>query len=240
MTILALDTSAGPASCAVSEEGQIVASAAVNVRLTHSQTLMPMVEGMLKNAGLTLEDIDLMAVSVGPGSFTGIRIGVSALKGLAFPRTTPCAGVSTLAAIARNLEGTAIGEESIVCPVMDARCCQVYTALFATNCEGGLTRLTADGALTLEELEARLTSLKKNVFLVGDGAELCYNTLKDKLPCRLAPPHLRYQQAAGVAMEAVGLAAAGQTVPAEELMPVYLRLPQAERERLAAVQAQGS
>jgi tRNA threonylcarbamoyladenosine biosynthesis protein TsaB len=234
MKILAIDTSAGPASCAVVEDEKILAAASVNVRLTHSQTLMPMVEGMLKNAALSLEDIGLLAVSAGPGSFTGVRIGVAAVKGLAFPRDIPCAAVSTLAAIARNWEGIPAPEELVICPVMDARCRQVYTARFLLGTDGSVSRQTPDRALTIDELQSELMPAKKTTILVGDGAELCYNTLKGLFDCRLAPPHLRYQQATGVAMEATVMAQAGQAVPAGQLLPLYLRLPQAERERLAA------
>lgn len=228
MRILAIDTSAGPASCAVTEERKILASAAVNIRLTHSQTLMPMVDAMLKNAGMKLDQMDVLAVSAGPGSFTGVRIGVSAVKGMAFPLGIPCAGVSTLAAIARNAEG--IPFDGVVCAAMDARCNQVYAACF--SCEGGtLRRMTPDEALGVEELKNRLISYGKCVFLVGDGAELCYNTCREDVPgLRLAPPRLLYQQAAGVAAEAAELAAQGRLCTAADLLPQYLRLPQAERE----------
>lgn len=236
-TILALDSSAGPASCAVlrcREDGgrELLASASVHTRLTHSQTLMPMVGDMLKNAGLTMDDVDVLAVSAGPGSFTGVRIGVAAVKGLAFPRNLPCAGVSTLAAMARNVQGLPFS--GWVLGAMDARCRQVYTALF--RCEDGrLTRLTPDEALTLDHLGDRLKNQEdfagKSILVVGDGAELCYNTLKETVPgLRLMPEALRYQQGIGVALEAADLAASGGLVPAERLLPVYLRLPQAERE----------
>lgn len=177
MKILAIDTSAGPASCAVAEEGRLLASAFQNTRLTHSQTLLPMVESMLRGAALTLEEMDLLAVSAGPGSFTGLRIGMAAVKGMAFPGDKPCAAVSTLAAMARNLEGLPL--EGLVCPVMDARCQQVYTALFECR-DGVVTRQTPDEAISIEELKNRLISVKKSVIMVGDGANLCYNTLKGR------------------------------------------------------------
>ena len=228
MKILAIDTSAGPASCAVAEEGRLLASAFQNTRLTHSQTLLPMVESMLRGAALTLEEMDLLAVSAGPGFFTGLRIGMAAVKGMAFPGDKPCAAVSTLAAMARNLEGLPL--EGLVCPVMDARCQQVYTALFECR-DGVVTRQTPDEAISIEELKNRLISVKKSVIMVGDGANLCYNTLKDSVgTLRLAPPHLLYQQAAGVAAEAALLLREGRVTKAAELQPVYLRLPQAERE----------
>lgn len=238
-TILAIETSAGPASCALTRNGEIVASAAVNTRLTHSQTLMPMVQDMLRNSGAALKDVELFAVAAGPGSFTGVRIGVAAVKGLAFPDDKPCAAVSTLAAMARNAEG--IPFDGLVCAVMDARCSQVYTACFA--CEGGrLSRLTPDEAISIVDLKNRLLSAKKSVFLVGDGASMCYTELQGQVPgLLLAPPHLRFQQAAGVAAEAAQMVREGRLCSAAELQPAYLRLPQAERElRARQARAEGA
>ena len=139
MKILALETSATPASVALVDEGRILASSYINTPLTHSQTLMPMVESMLKNAGVSFSDVDLLAVSAGPGSFTGVRIGVAAVKGLAFTSGCSCVGVSTLAAIAQNACG--IGFDGVICAAMDARCRQVYTACFVSG-DQGLQRLT--------------------------------------------------------------------------------------------------
>ncbi len=235
--ILALESSAGPASCALLHSAadgkkQIAANAAVYTGLTHSQTLLPMMEDLLKNAGMSITDVDILAVSVGPGSFTGIRIGVAAVKGLAFARELPCAGVSTLAAMARGLVGLPFNGIILAC--MDARCGQIYTASFSCI-DGRMARLTPDEALTIEEVGHRFQVLPeffgKSVFLVGDGAEVCYNGLKDKVPgLFLAPEVLRYQQAVGVALEAATLAEEGCLITADELMPRYLRLPQAERE----------
>lgn len=234
MKILAIESSAGPASCALAEDGRILASAGAHTGLTHSQTLIPMVDAMLKNAGVSIREVDLLAVAAGPGSFTGVRIGVAAVKGLAFAQDKPCVGVSTLAAMARLADGLPF--DGVVCAAMDARCRQVYTALFA--CEGGeVSRLTPDEAIPLEELEKRLISCNKSIFLVGDGAQLCYNTLNGHVPgLILAPPLLRYQQAAGVAAQAA--LETEKAVPAERLQPIYLRLPQAERE-LRARQGEG-
>lgn len=230
MRILAVETSAGPSSCAVTENGVVLASCYNNTAQTHSQTLMPMVEEMLRQAALSVEDMDLLAVSAGPGSFTGVRIGVSALKGLAFTADKPCAGVSTLAAIARNAEG--IGFNGVVCAAMDARCKQVYTACFSAE-NGTLSRLSEDEAVSIETLKERLLTFEKPVLLLGDGAALCYDECKDTVPALLlAPPHLRYQTAVGVAREAEGCAA----VSAEALQPLYLRLPQAERELKARLE----
>lgn len=228
MKILAMESSAGPASCAVVEDGEILASAAVNTRLTHSQTLLPMMGAMLKNSGLSLGQIDVLAVAAGPGSFTGVRIGVAAVKGLAFAQDKPCAGVSTLAAMARGCEGLPL--EGLICPVMDARCRQVYTAAFETA-GGEVSRVSPDEAISMEELKNRLLSAKKSVFLVGDGAQLCYNELNGTVPgLWLAPARLRLQHAVGVAREAARLARDGGLCRAADLLPVYLRLPQAERE----------
>lgn len=229
MKILALESSAVAASVAVSEDGALIAQSYQRSGLTHSRTLMPMCRDLLENCGLTLGEMDVVAVAAGPGSFTGLRIGVATAKGLAWPGDKPCAGVSTLEAMA-HLEGD-------LCAVMDARRQQVYNARF--QAEGGrLLRLCPDRAISIDELAAELLSREKTQILVGDGAELCYNELtKRGLPVRLAPPHLRWQSAWGVARAAEELARTGGLVTAAELAPVYHRLSQAERERLARQQA---
>ena len=237
MKILALETSAGPASCAVVEDGVVLASSYNHTANTHSQTLMPMIEGMLKQASLSLDNMDLLAVSAGPGSFTGVRIGAAAVKGMAFPANKPCAGVSTLAAIARGAEG--VGFNGVVCAAMDARCRQVYTACFAVGDEG-LSRLTPDEAISTEELKQRLQRLGKPIMFMGDGAALCYAECKYTVPqVQLAPEHLRFQHAVGVAAEAWEYAKNGEVVNAEALQPLYLRLPQAERELRERTQKSG-
>ncbi|WP_295632514.1 tRNA (adenosine(37)-N6)-threonylcarbamoyltransferase complex dimerization subunit type 1 TsaB [uncultured Intestinimonas sp.] len=233
MKILALESSAVAASVAVSEDGALIAQSYQRSGLTHSRTLMPMCRDLLENCGLTLGEMDVVAVAAGPGSFTGLRIGVATAKGLAWPGDKPCAGVSTLEAMAwplAHLEGD-------LCAVMDARRHQVYNARF--QAEGGrLLRLCPDRAISIDELAAELLSREKTQILVGDGAELCYNELtKRGLPVRLAPPHLRWQSAWGVARAAEELARTGGLVTAAELAPVYHRLSQAERERLARQQA---
>ncbi len=233
MRIMAIETSAVPASCAVVEDGKIIASSYNHTAQTHSQTLMPMVEEMLKQAALSVSDMDRLAVSAGPGSFTGVRIGVAALKGLAFAEDKPCVGVSTLATIARNAEG--IGFEGVVCAAMDARCRQVYTACFLA--EGGrIRRLCADEAMATDELKRRLAAYDMPIMLFGDGACLCYKEFNEELTrISLAPEHLRYQTAVGVAREAEE----AEPVSAEMLQPLYLRLPQAERELRARQQLRG-
>lgn len=229
MKILAIETSAKSVSAAVVENGVPLASAYQNMGLTHSRTLMPLVDGMLSAAGLRVQDMDLLAAANGPGSFTGLRIGVSALKGLAWALKKPCCGVSTLAAMARNL---AHMEGLIIC-AMDARRNQVYNALFLAQ-DGVLTRQCPDRAIGLAELAEEIKNRPEPKFVVGDGAGLCYNHLLEQdVPCRMAPPQLVMQNAVGVALAAEEMAAAGQVTTARDLVPVYLRLSQAERERLA-------
>ena len=229
MKILAIETSAKSVSAAVVENGVPLASAYQNMGLTHSRTLMPLVDGMLSAAGLRVQDMDLLAAANGPGSFTGLRIGVSALKGLAWALEKPCCGVSTLAAMARNL---AHMEGLIIC-AMDARRNQVYNALFLAQ-DGVLTRQCPDRAIGLAELAEEIKNRPEPKFVVGDGAGLCYNHLLEQdVPCRMAPPQLVMQNAVGVALAAEEMAAAGQVTTARDLVPVYLRLSQAERERLA-------
>ncbi len=229
MKILAIETSAKSVSAAVVENGVPLASAYQNMGLTHSRTLMPLVDGMLSAAGLRVQDMDLLAAANGPGSFTGLRIGVSALKGLAWALEKPCCGVSTLAAMARNL---AHMEGLIIC-AMDARRNQVYNALFLAH-DGVLTRQCPDRAIGLPELAEEIKNRPEPKFVVGDGAGLCYNHLLEQdVPCRMAPPQLVMQNAVGVALAAEEMAAAGQVTTARDLVPVYLRLSQAERERLA-------
>ena len=229
MKTLALETSAKSVSVAVTENGTLLAQAYQDRGLTHSVTLMPLLDGMLKTAGLTLDDMDIIAVAQGPGSFTGIRIGVSAAKGLAWAKALPCCGVSTLEAMAQNLRHM---DGLIVCS-MDARRSQVYNAVFAA--EGGqLTRLTPDRAIALSQLAEELQGDPRPKLVVGDGAALCSGFLSEAgIPCRMAPAQLVMQNAVGVALAAEEMAARGETVSARDLVPVYLRLSQAERERLA-------
>jgi len=224
MKILALETSAKAVSAAVSEDGKILASGYQDTGLTHSRTLMPIVEHILKNTGLTMADMDAVAVAAGPGSFTGIRIGVAAAKGLAFGADKPAIGVSTLAAMAR---GVAFSDGLVIC-AMDARRNQIYNALFEAK-DGQLTRLTDDRAIALADLAEELRTDPRPMTVVGDGAKLCHTFLTEAgISCRMAPPHLVMQNATGVALEAESMAAAGKTVSAQALEPVYLRPAQAD------------
>ena len=228
MKILALESSAVAASAALCEDERLLAQTFQNNGLTHSVTLMPMVERLLQSCSIPLSAVDVVAVAAGPGSFTGLRIGVAASKGLAWAGDKPCAGVSTLEAMAWTVAH--MGGE--LCPVMDARRSQVYNARF--QCASGRpVRLTEDRAISLEDLAAELKSIKKPQILVGDGAVLCYNDLNARgLEVCLAPEHLRFQSAWGVARAALEQARAGALTDAAGLVPVYHRLSQAERERL--------
>lgn len=223
MLILSFESSAKAASVALVRDGQLVSQSTQCSTLTHSRTLLPMAEDMLKNTELTLKDVDVLAVAHGPGSFTGIRIGVSTVKGLAWGAQKPCVGVSTLEAMAWH--GVAAG--GIICPVMDARRSQVYNALFEIR-GGKPVRLCPDRPIALEELLPELRALPSPVFLVGDGAALTAAFLeKAGLPFRMAPDNLLWQDAWGVAMAAMDK----PPISGAELLPVYLRLSQAERER---------
>ena len=225
MLILAVDSSASPASAAVWENDKLLGEVFVNTKQTHSQTLLPMVQALLHSLGKTCDDFDVMAVTNGPGSFTGVRIGVSCIKGLAMPNDTPCCGVSTLQTIA--MPGRTY-EDSVICAVMDARRGQVYNALFQVR-NGRLCRLTSDRALSIAELSQECEAYGSQLILFGDGAALCYEVFQ-AWGARLAPPELRFQRASSVAMLALESAKAGKTVTAQALVPSYLRLPQAERE----------
>lgn len=226
MKILAVDTSATAASVAVAEENKLIGEFSINTALTHSQTLMPMVDVLLKNTGLSVNDINAVAVNAGPGSFTGVRIGVAAVKGIAFPKNLPCVSVSTLESMAYNM----LGNDCVVCSVMDARCSQVYNALFRVK-DCTVTRMTDDRALSLTDLKNEFQNISEKVVLVGDGAVLCSEFLGSELEnVMLAPFNNRIQTASSVAYAAFEKINNGETLTADELMPVYLRLPQAQRE----------
>jgi tRNA threonylcarbamoyladenosine biosynthesis protein TsaB len=229
MLTLAFESTAKAASVALCRDGALIAQYFQNSGLTHSRTLLPMAEALLKNTEHTLSDVDLAAVAQGPGSFTGVRIGVAAVKGLCWGADLPAVGVSTLEAIAWN--GTAAPEGCVICAVMDARRSQLYNALFVFE-NGAPRRLCPDRAISMEDLDAELKKLKKPIFVVGDGALLCYNHLEcAKIPALLPPEPMRQQTAWGVAMAARDK----EPVPAEAQLPVYLRLSQAERERQARI-----
>lgn len=224
MLIAALDSTAVTASAAVAEitDGKLGTFSLFTVKnkLTHSEILLPLLENALKQYGADIKDIDLFAVSAGPGSFTGVRIGAATVKGLAFAEGKPCAGVSALEAMARNVG------RGYVCPVMDARRDQFYTALFKDG-----KRITEDAALSAEEIKALLEDLPE-VTVCGDGKDkflaLCGET-GNLFPASEASSD---QNALSVALCGYETYTAGKAVPPEKLTPVYLRMPQAEREKL--------
>ena len=228
MLILAFETTAKAGSVALLEDNRLLAESYQNTGLTHSQTLMVMAEDMLKAAGKSIADVTAVAVAEGPGSFTGVRIGVAAAKGLAWGGELPCYGVSTLESMALTLGAY----QGYVCPVMDARRSQVYNALFYVN-SGALERISEDRAIALSDLAEELKNLEGPIFLVGDGSCLTYNTLKDTIASLVLPPeHRIHQRASGVALAAANKIAAGDCGDAASMTPNYLRLSQAERERM--------
>lgn len=225
MKILSLDTSAIVASVAITENLTPLAEYTLNNGNTHSETLLPMVERTLDALSLKVSDIDAFALSAGPGSFTGVRIGAATVKGLAFGSKKPCIEVSTLEALAENLSFC----EGLICPVMNARRSQVYTALFRSNGKE-LTRLMPDSALSIEELDDILSTYNEPISLVGDGYEITENELK-KTPIRFVPESLRLQSALSVARVAYKKYALGEYCDDKSLSVNYLRPSQAERER---------
>ncbi len=237
MLILGLDSTSLAASVALCEDEHLIAEFTLNTGHTHSETLLPMVEAALGITGHTVEDIDLFAVTAGPGSFTGVRIGAATVKGLAFGRSKPCVGVSTLEVLAHNGEAL----EGILCPAMNARRAQVYNALFASD---GLTvtRLGEDRALAITELGNELESAYsgKNIYLMGDGAGLVRDALSERLGERLIclPERLCHQSGYHTAVVGRRLYASGTYTDDATLAPTYLRPSQAERVRMEKLAAQ--
>ena len=225
MKILAVDCSAGPASCAVVEDGKIIASSYINVKLTHSQTMLPMIKEMLSSSLLKLEDIDAFAINSGPGSFTGIRIGISAIKGLAAPEDKPCFEVSTLDSIAQCFSGF----DCTLCAVMDARCNQVYNRIYKIE-NGEILPLTENRAVMVNEVEKELEKMQGKIIFAGDGAKLFEAFAEQKSNAAIANEPLRFQNAVGTALVAEKMAQTSKGVSQTDLKPFYLRLPQAERE----------
>ena len=218
MKILAVDTSAVCASVAVTEDGKILSESSINTGLTHSRTLMPMIDSVLRNGEIAMDSIDVCACSVGPGSFTGIRIGVAAIKGICDALGKKCIPVSTLEALAYNL----VGRNCTAVSVMDARCNQVYCAIFKVQDET-VKRITEDMALKIDDLGEMLKEYE-NIIFVGDGAKLCHKALGYEK----APANCEYQRGSSVCFAAMNHI--DEAIVSKELLPVYLRLPQAERE----------
>ncbi len=242
MYILSVDTTAKTAAVSVCKYDNDIVSVkstcAFNGTLTHSETLLPMIDFCLDGADVVFDDVSLCAVSAGPGSFTGVRIGISTLKGLAFGRKIPCVPVSALHALALNVDFEKRG--TVVCACMDARRNQFYNALFSADGKGNLKRLCEDRAISAEDLYTELCNKygAKNIVLVGDGAQLAYKLMHENNDCplklSLARQDLLLQNGYSVAKAAImeyNSSGNKQEFDANVLLPSYLRLPQAERER---------
>lgn len=223
MICMGIDAAGRTAGVALTKDGQLLYECFVNGGLSHSETLMGLVDGAFKATGLAPTDLDLYGVCAGPGSFTGLRIGLATVKGLAFVNNTPCAGVSTLEALALPQQG----EGTVLC-ALDARRGEVYWAAFdlATH-----ARLTPDAAQPVDALTDFVSNCKKTLFFVGDGAQLCYNKFGAQPGVLSCPPSLQAPRALGICLAALRMQADGETCPPEALRPQYLRLSQAERER---------
>lgn len=230
MKILAFDSSAVSASVALVEDGKLLGETYLNVGLTHSATLMPITQQLLQASDCKLEDIDALAVSAGPGSFTGLRIAVSCVKGIAAALDKKCIAVSTLEAMAYNLLPTG---EYTICAVMDARCKQFYNALFKVQ-NGEITRLCDDRAIMVDKLGEELKNISGDIVLVGDGAALACSLIgEENENVKLPSDNQRFQKASSVAAAAIKKYNNNETISAAALMPSYLRLSQAERELIA-------
>ncbi len=232
MKILAFDGTAKAATVAVTEGDRLLGHYTIDNGLTQSELLLPMAENLLKSLGLSFSDIELYATAVGPGSFTGVRIGVSLVKGLAFGRDIPCVAVSTLEALAENISPL----KGLLIPCMDARRGQVYTATFKSDGKS-VTRITEDRAIALSELAEELRDTECDIYLCGDGYEVARNALTAAGITLCETPELLISQSgASVARVAERKYDRGEYVSDNELSPIYLRMPQAERERLARLE----
>lgn len=232
MKILALECSASPCSCCVLEDGKLLGEYFINVKTTHSQTLLPMVDSLLNTLNIKISDIDIFAISKGPGSFTGVRIGISALKGMAFNKGKVCVGTSTLESMAYSF----LENDCVVVATMDARCNQFYNGIYLVK-DGKVSVIFEDSAEMCEELDKKISSLlrlkkykKLPIILCGDGAELFYQKTENKKSITLSSVNKRFQHSSGVAVCAKEKIMSEELLSADELMPLYLRLPQAERE----------
>ena len=231
MITFGIDTAGRTAGVAITKDGNLLYDCYLDAGLTHSETLMGLVDGAFQHTGLTPADVQLWGVCAGPGSFTGLRIGIAALKGLAFGSDAPCAAVSTLEALAQGFVG-----EGTVVSALDARRGEVYWAAF--DLAPPHTRLTPDTAGPVTDLDNFIENCKKPVFFVGDGASLCYNRY-DSLPGVLQyPPAYQRCRASAVCLTAEKMNQQGLCVPAAQLLPSYHRLSQAERERQARLKGE--
>ena len=228
MKILAFDSTARSASVAVLEDEQLLGSYDIDNGFTHSELLLPMAENLLKSLGIDIGEIGLFAVTVGPGSFTGVRIGAALVKGLAFGRDIPCVEVSSVEALAENLSGL----DGYIVPCIDARRGQVYTATFVSN-GGEIKRLNEDRVMPVTELAHELCDVSADVYIVGDGYVSAHRTFeREGVQVKNTPSLLIKGSAASIGRVAYRKFKAGGAVSDRELSPKYLRMPQAERERL--------
>lgn len=236
MKVLAIDSSGLVASIAVVEDETLIGEYSINYKKTHSQTLLPMLDEVAKMIELDLADIDVIAVSAGPGSFTGLRIGSATAKGLGLALDKKLVSVPTVDALAYNLWGT----DSVVCPLMDARRQQVYTGLYEFR-EDRMYSLLPQCAVGINDIIEQVNQLKRAVIFLGDGAPVFKETIIQncQTPYSFAPAHMNRQRAASVAVLGGVLFAEGKAEPAEAHKPDYLRLSQAERERMEKEKGSG-
>ena len=228
MKILAFDSTAKTASVALTEDERLLGLCNIDNGLTQSELLLPMAEDLLRSLKLSFKDIELLAVTAGPGSFTGVRIGISLVKGISFTRGIPCVSVSTLEALMQNISSL----RGILVPVMDARRNQVYNAIFRSD-ENGISRLTEDRAISIEDLASELSAYNEPIYLVGDGYQIAKKKLSEfDIKTLETPTLLINQNAYSTAVIAAKKYKLGEALSDTEISPVYLRLPQAERERL--------
>ncbi len=229
MKILAFDSTAKIASVAVTEGERLLGQYNIDNGLTQSELLLPMAENLLSSLKLEFSDIELIAVSAGPGSFTGVRIGVALAKGIAFSRSVPCVSVSTLEELCENITPLS----GILAPCMDARRGQVYNALFRSD-GASAVRLTPDRAISTEALAAELKAFDgEDIYISGDGYEVARAAVsRAGITLKSTPPLLIPENAYSTARVAYRKYLRGETLTDLELAPTYLRLPQAERERI--------
>ena len=231
MKILGIDSSGLVASVAIVEDNLLVAEYNLQYKITHSQTLLPMLEEIKNRIHLDMQTIDAIAVAAGPGSFTGLRIGAATVKGLGLALGKPIIPVPTLDGMAYNCYGT----DLLVCPIMDARRNQVYTGLYTFEKNDGITmnKVMEQTAMGFDELAAKLNELGKEVIFLGDGVPVFAEAMKEllRIPYHPAPAHMNRQRAAAVAVLGKVMYEQGIFEDAADHAPNYLRLSQAERER---------
>ena len=222
MKILAVDSSANTASVAINSDGNLVGEFFINAGLTHSQTLMPIIENLCIQTGILIKDIDLFAVTHGPGSFTGLRIGIATIKGMAIALNKPCVGISTLEVMAYN----AIGLEGVICCCIDARRNQLYNAIFEQK-DDKIVRLVQDRAIDIEDLMVELNNCNKKIIYVGNGSEMCYNMAKKNflgINSYILPERVRDSRASALAQIAYNMHKENVLNYSDELKPRYLRM----------------